>query len=323
MHTAFVFPGQGAQFPGMARDLYDHSESVRRMVEAASDVAGRSVAALLFDSSEEELKQTDNTQIAITVANLAARTVLAESGVHSDAAAGFSLGEYAALVDAGVIEAADAFRLVLERGTIMEQVSRSLDGPAGASGMIAAVGVDIDRVREILSENGVSDAYPALYNSPLQTVVGGTAAALAAATDALKAGGVRRVIPLKTSGPFHTPLMQEARDRFQATVDAIGFSRPVKPLYSNVTGDRVSDPTEIRTLCLDQLVSTVMWTVEERALLRDGYDRLLEVGPGTVLAGLWNAIGKSDDTWPTGRVIAAGTLEEIQQLASGVAQGDA
>ncbi|MFW6228696.1 MAG: ACP S-malonyltransferase [Alkalispirochaeta sp.] len=327
MEIAVLFPGQGAQFPGMAKDLYDHSAAVRELFEVASDIAQKSMTELLFEGTEDDLKQTDNTQIAITLANLAARTVLAEYGITGTRAAGFSLGEYAAFVEVGVLTPDDAFRLVLARGAIMERVSRSLDDADGAAGMAAAMGKDLPEIAQILADAKaqnpmIADAYPALYNSPIQTVIGGRAGALAAATEALKAGGVRRVIPLKTSGPFHTPLMQPARDEFSGIACDIEFRDPERPVYSNVTGAPVTSGEEVRAFCLDQLVKTVMWTTEERRLLDDGVELLLEVGPGTVLQGLWNAVGKSDDTWPTDRFRTAGTLEEIEALAKEIADAD-
>ena len=315
MKTVFLFPGQGAQYPGMAKDLYDYSGAVRDMVASASDIAGKDMAALLFNGTEEELKQTDNTQIAITVANLAARQVLSEFGLHSDSSAGFSLGEYAALVDAGVLDATAAFQLVLHRGRIMETVSRSLDDEAGRAGMVAAMGKDMPEIEAILSGAGLSDAFPSLYNSPVQTVVGGTATGLSAATAALKAGGVRRVIPLKVSGPFHTPLMAPARAAFADLACDVEYRDPRHPVYSNVTGAPVASAEEARTLCLDQLVRTVRWTSEEQRILADGADLVLEVGPGSVLQGLWKAVGKADQAWPVDRCRTAGTLEEIEALA--------
>jgi [acyl-carrier-protein] S-malonyltransferase len=331
MDIAFLFPGQGAQFPGMARDLHEHSPEVRRLFEIASTIAGKSMEKLLFEGSDEELKQTDNTQIAITLANLAARAVLMEFGITPSRSAGFSLGEYAGFVDAGVLSPEDAFTLVLHRGTIMERVSRSLDDEAGPAGMSAVMGKDLPEVLEILAETGLSDVYPSLYNSPLQTVVGGRAAALTAAAEQMKAAGVRKVIPLKVSGPFHTPLMAPAREQFSDIACDIPFRDPLHPVYSNVTGGPVTDGEEARALCLDQLVKTVMWTSEERRLLEDGLSGapddahenqlFLEVGPGSVLQGLWNAIGKTQ-SWPVGRFRTAGTLPEIESIAKELEYAD-
>ncbi|MFW5694672.1 MAG: ACP S-malonyltransferase [Alkalispirochaeta sp.] len=315
MNIAFLYPGQGAQFPGMAKDLYDHSAAVRDIFAAASDTAGKDMAHLLFHGSEEDLKQTDNTQIAITVANLAAREVLREFGVTSNRSAGFSLGEYASLVDAGVLASHDALHLVLHRGRIMEAVSRTWDSDEGRAGMAAAMGLDLPDIERILHRAGIDHAYPSLYNSPVQTVIGGTPQGLRDAADALKEGGVRRMRRLHVSGPFHTPLMEAAREQFADHVRSVSFSHPTHPVYSNVTGGEISDGEEARVLCLDQLVHTVRWTTEERTLLADGAELLLEVGPGSVLQGLWNAVGKTDDQWPMDRVRTAGTLEEIEAIA--------
>lgn len=322
MKIAFIFPGQGAQFPGMARDLYEHSKEVRELFDAASEIAKKAMDRLLFDGSEEDLKQTDNTQIAITLANLAARTVLQEFGVASHCSAGFSLGEYAAFVDAGVVSPTDAFRLVLHRGEIMERVSRTLDDESGTAGMAAAMGKDLPGIVSILTEGNIDDAYPSLYNSPIQTVIGGRAGALKRAAEVLKEGGLRRVIPLKVSGPFHTPLMEPARTEFSGIACDTAFNDPSHPVYSNVTGGIISSGEEARTFCLDQLIQTVLWTKEERNLLADGVDLLLEVGPGSVLQGLWKAVGKVDESWPVDRVRTAGTLEEIETIAKEIHDAD-
>lgn len=299
----------------MGKDLYDADAAVRDLFALASDVAGRDMAALVFDGSDEDLKQTDNTQIAVTLVNLAASRVLAGRGVHASVVAGFSLGEYAALVDAGVLSAEDAFRLVVARGSIMERASRSWDRDGEPSGMAAVMGLDLPQVQTALE--GIENVYPSLYNSPVQTVIGGTAAALEAAGAPLKAAGARRIVRLAVSGPFHTPLMAAAREEFTAHIDAVTFSEPQKPVYSNVHGTLVADGATARTLCLDQLVSTVRWTDEERTLLdQQRPDALLEVGPGTVLSGLWRAMAKSDPDWPADLVAAAGTLDGIVEATT-------
>jgi [acyl-carrier-protein] S-malonyltransferase len=311
MDISVVFPGQGAQFIGMGKDLFDTSAAVRDLFEAASAAAEIDAAELIFNGSDDDLRQTDNTQIAVTLVNLAARQVLLERGIESDRVAGFSLGEYAALVDAGVVDVSDAFRLVIARGRIMESVSRTWDDGDRASGMAAAMGKDLDVVRDALAGAGVENAFPSPYNSSVPTVIGGTAVGLDAAAAALKAAGIRKVIPLKVSGPFHTPLMKRAREQFAEIACEIEFRDPLKPLYSNVHGQEVTSGEEARSLCLDQLTHTVMWTSEERNLVASGATHLLEVGPGSVLQGLWKAIGKSDETWPTGAIHGAGTMEEI------------
>jgi len=313
MNYAFVFPGQGAQYPGMGKDLFDANEGVRELFSTASRIVGFDAAQLIFNGTEEDLKATDRQQIAITLVNLAARRYLNDRGIESVATAGFSLGEYSALVDAGIVTLDNVLVAVRERGNIMERVSRSLDSDAGPAGMSAVVGMGMDAVSEILTAAGIDAAFPALYNNPSQTVVSGTAEGLDAAEAALKTAGARRVIRLKTSGPFHSPLMADARSAFAEVLCDIPFLDPVKPFYSNVSGDRVRSGEEARALCLDQLITTVNWNGEMLSLLRDSYDALLEVGPGTVLAGHWKALAKVEDVG-TVDVLPAGTRDVLDSI---------
>ena len=315
MSYSFLYPGQGAQYPGMGRDLFDHSQAVRDLFGEAERHAEFDVRQVLFDGDENQLKQTNITQLAITLANLAASRVLAERGISADRYAGFSLGEYAALVDAGVLDVADVFPVVTTRGRVMEETSRTLDSEAGQAGMAAVLGLDFDVVKDTITARGLENIYPAIYNSPVQTVISGTAEALAAAEPVFKEAGAKRFIRLKVSGPFHCPLMQEARERFSQFLAGVTFSDPSKPVYSNVTGRPIRSGEEARRLCLDQLVSTVMWTREEEQMVADGSPGFLEVGPGTVLGGLWKAFTKAHaETAPACR--PAGTLEAITALTS-------
>lgn len=313
MKRCFVFPGQGAQFPGMGRDLYDHSAAAKDLFAQASDAAGFDVAALTFSGSEDELKSTDKSQVAITTVNLCARAVLAEAGITSDGAAGFSLGEYAALVDAGILTEKDALNLVANRGRIMEEVSRSLDSPSGSPGMIAVIGMHPDDVVRVLQDGGATDVYPANLNSPVQTVLSGTKDGLEKAGEILKEAGARRVITLKVSGPFHSPLMSEAKDRFEKVLSEVAFSEPTKPVYANVTGNLITSGEESRKLCADQLILPVRWVDEETQVAAGKYDQLLEVGPGEVLTGLWRAFCKSHEEITVG-CVPAGTKEQIESV---------
>lgn len=316
MRRCFLFPGQGAQFPGMGKDLHDAHEEARELFQAATNAAGFDVAELIFTGSEDDLKATDRSQVAITTVNLAARRVLALKGIESDGAAGFSLGEYAALVDAGVLSETDALKLVSLRGQIMERVSRSLDSEGGSAGMAAVIGMSPDDVIKSLEDAGISEAFPANLNSPVQTVLSGTAKGLEQAAEALKAAGARRVITLKVSGPFHSPLMQAAKDDFARELARVEFADPRKAVYSNVKGSAIGSGEEARSLCADQLVEPVRWVDEERAIVSDAYDALLEVGPGEVLGGLWKAFlkGREDITVACS---PAGTLEQINAVIEG------
>lgn len=313
MRRCFVFPGQGAQFPGMGRDIYESYPEVQELYAWASEAAGFDVAALIFAGSDEDLKSTDRSQVSITVVNLAARRALAKRGVESTATAGFSLGEYAALVDAGVLSERDALSLVSERGRIMEQVSRSLDSDEGSPGMAAVIGIDYKSIERALTEAGVAGVYPANLNSPVQTVLSGTAAGLEAAGPVLKEAGARRVIPLKVSGPFHSPLMNEAREAFASVLQSASFADPAKTVYSNVTGVEITTGEQARLLCADQLVKPVRWVDEMARFATDGYDEHLEVGPGEVLSGLWKAYKKANQEMTT-ECRPAGTREQIEAI---------
>lgn len=308
MKTAFLFPGQGAQYPGMARDLFDASPAVRQLFALASDSTGIDVQRLLFEGTEEELKETVNTQVSVTLANLAAAAVLTERGILAEGAAGFSLGEYAALVEAGVLTASQVFPLVKLRGELMAKAAAALDRSAGDPGMAAIIGLGPEKVDEVLAAAAIEGVFGANYNSPNQVVISGTAAGLAAGIEALKAAGARRAVMLKVSGPFHSPLLAEAGRGLEEALKSIEFKNPVKLLFSNVTGGAVSTGAEARALAVRQVTAPVRWTMEEKALLSAGFQRFIEAGPGAVLSGLW---GSFHDAIPC---LGAGKLEQIQQI---------
>ncbi|HUI71625.1 MAG TPA: ACP S-malonyltransferase [Spirochaetia bacterium] len=311
MKNCFLFPGQGSQYPGMARDLWEKVPSIKDLFAKASDASGADAEKLLFESSEDDLKATDKTQIAITVANLAASTALKESGIPLQGCAGFSLGEYAALCEAGVIRLQDVFPIVKTRGMLMEKASRSLDADLGAPGMAAVLGMPAEKVwalAESLADDGV---FVANQNSPTQVVVAGTAEGLAKAEKAFKEAGARRFHRLAVSGPFHSPLMIEARRALDEALAGYVFSDPKVAVYSNVTGKAIASGKEARALCGEQIVSTVRWVSVEQSLIADGFDRFFEVGPGTVLTGLMKALQPQAICHP------AGTIQGISKAVEG------
>ena len=305
MKTCFLFPGQGAQYPGMARDLWESSPKVKELFQSASDAVRMDMKKLLFDSSEEDLTATDKTQVAMTLACLCSSAFLRERGVSPDACAGFSLGEYAALCEAGVLKTADVFPIVRIRGELMEKAARGLDSKDGAPGMAAVLGLPAQKIVATIEALSSSGVYLANYNSPVQVVVSGTARGLAVAETELKAAGAKRLVRLHVSGPFHSPLMAEARAAFDAALTSFAFADPVLPVYSNVTGKKIGSGADARLLCGKQLVSTVRWVEVQEALLADGCDRFFEAGPGTVLTGLLRALR------PEARCAPAGTLVSI------------
>ena len=307
MKMCFLFPGQGAQYPGMARDLWESSAEVKNLFQAASDAVKMDMKKLLFDSSEEELKGTDKTQVAMTLASLCSSRVLRERGIVPGACAGFSLGEYAALCDAGVLTVGDVFPIVQIRGQLMEKAARGLDSADGAPGMAAVLGLPAAKIVSTLEPLASAGVFASNYNSPVQVVVSGTAKGLALAETELKAAGAKRLVRLQVSGPFHSPLMAEARAAFDESLGRFSFADPVTAVYSNVTGKRIGTGREARELCGKQLVSMVKWVDVQESLLRDGCDRFLEAGPGTVLTGLLRALR------PEARCAPAGTLASINK----------
>jgi [acyl-carrier-protein] S-malonyltransferase len=305
MKICFLFPGQGAQYPGMAKDLWEASHKVKDLFKKASDASGMEAEKLLFESSEEELKATDKTQVAITLASLCSSAVLKEKGILPQGCGGFSLGEYAALCEAGVVRLEDVFPIVKIRGALMEKAARSLDSQTGAPGMAAVLGISSEKVAAILEGLAASSVYLSNHNSPNQVVVSGTAAGLDKAEEALRAAGARRFVRLSVSGPFHSPLMADARKEFDEALAPFAFSNPSLPVYSNVTGRMIGTGSEAKGLCGSQLVSTVRWVAVEEALFADGFERFLEAGPGSVLCGLIRSL-RAD-----ARCEQAGTLASI------------
>lgn len=299
--SVFLFPGQGAQFTGMGMDLYeadtDGSSGIRSLFDSASAIIGKDVRELL-NADAEVLKRTDVSQVAITVASLAAVKALAKRGIKPAACAGFSLGEYPALATAGVVSEDDVLKLVFERGRIMQEVADEIASSAGgdsvgAPGMAAVLGLAPDAVDAVIAamvKEGKIDGASlsgANYNSPLQTVISGTASALTAAEEAFKAAGARRVIRLKVAGPFHSPLMAKAGTAFGRVLESVQFSNPAIPLFSNVTGSRVTSGSEAKACAVAHISNPVRWTMEESAIAALGVTELAEVGPGKVLSGLW------------------------------------
>ena len=308
MKTCFLFPGQGAQYPGMGKDLWDASDKVKELFRQASDASGMELTRLLFEGSEEELKATDKTQVAVTLVNVAAGLACREKGFEPAGFAGFSLGEYTALYEAGVLRLEDLFPIVKTRGILMEKASRGADTPGGRAGMAAVIGLGYpEAVKALETLQGVPVSL-ANHSSPTQVVLSGTAEGLAKAEAAFKAAGAKRFIVLKVSGPFHSPLLEQARLGLQEALSGYTFSDPKMPVYSNVTGKRIASGAEARQLCVRQVVSTVRWVDEEHSILADGFQRCLEVGPGSVLSGLWKAFSKDLPCLP------AGKQEEIAKI---------
>ena len=303
MRTCLLFPGQGAQYPGMGMDLWEASRKVRDLFQLASDAAGFDVKRVLSTGTADELAATDKAQVLITLVDLSAAAVLAERGFAAGGCAGFSLGEYAALSTAGVLDPGAVFGVVKTRGQLMEKASRDLDAAGAKPGMAAVLG--LPAAAAAAAVEGIEGVFVANHNSPAQVVLSGTAAGLAHAEEKLKAAGAKRIVRLKVSGPFHSPLMDGARAAFEEAIAGVAFADPVLPVYSNVTAGPIGSGAEARALCGRQVVSPVRWVDEETRLLADGFAEFREAGPGTVLAGLFKALNPGVDCRP------AGTLEHI------------
>lgn len=304
MNTCILFPGQGAQSIGMGRDLFDADPDVRRLFEEASDISKTDMAALIFYGTEDDIKQTRNAQLSLALIDSAAAMTLTKRGIVAQGTAGFSLGEWAALVYAGVVSFAEMIRLVSERGRLMDEAGAR----SGGSTMSAILGLEPAAIDKALEDAGIEDAWIANYNAPTQSVLSGTEAGIARAEEAVKAAGAKRAVRLKVSGAFHSPIMSYAYDGFKELLSDLAFNDPNIVFYSNVTGQRVRSGAELHRLAAEQIISPVRWVDVEKTITLDAYERILEVGPGGVLAGLWKSTGSEL------LVRSAGTVAQIAAI---------
>jgi len=310
-NTFYLFPGQGAQYPGMALDLLESgSAGVKRLFSLSSEFFGKDMADILRNSSSDDLKPTDMAQPTITLANLAAAAYLAEKGIKPAGAAGFSLGEYSALAAAGVISEEDCLLLVTKRGKAMQAaIDRINQNDPRPPGMAAVIGLSPEKVEALIAEWGIAGLNAANINSPKQVAVSGSADALEEAEKRFKEAGARRVMRLAVAGPYHSPFMKSAAEEFSIALEKIKFSDPVIPFFSNVTGKQVESGGEAKILAHRHILEGVRWTDEEAAITLLKPEALFEVGPGKVLQGLWK------DTENAIPCYGAGTAAEINALS--------
>lgn len=286
---AYVFPGQGAQFSGMGKDLYDNSDIAREMFEKANEVLGFDITKIMFEGTDEELKQTKVTQPAIFLHSTILAATLGDS-FQPDMVAGHSLGELSALVANKTLSFEDGLRLVSKRALAMQAACE-----AEPSTMAAILGLDDEVVEKACEEvDGVVVA--ANYNCPGQLVISGAYPAVEAACEKLTEAGARRALILPVGGAFHSPLMEPARAELAAAIEATTFSTPSCPVYQNVVAAAVTDPEEIQKNLVAQLTAPVRWTQTMNAMIADGAEEVIEVGPGKVLQGLFK---KVDRKFPT------------------------
>ena len=287
MKKAYVFPGQGSQFPGMAKALYDGNAKGKELLEKANDILGFRITDIMFEGTPDDLKATRVTQPAIFLHSV----VLAKcyDGFRPDMVAGHSLGEFSALAAAEAISFEDALRLVYIRATQMQLCCEKVPGT-----MAAIVGLPDEKVEEICAScEGL--VIPANYNCGGQVVISGEKAAVEQACEKAKAEGARRALPLAVSGAFHSPLMEPARIELGKAIEETKIVEPICPVYQNVSAQAVTDPETIKKNLLAQLTSPVRWTQTVRNMLADGADYFMEIGPGTVLQGLVKRISTGSE----------------------------
>jgi len=276
---AYLFPGQGAQFVGMGKDLYDTFPLAKEMFDKANHILGFQITDLMFSGTDEDLRQTRVTQPAIFLHSVILATTLGED-FKPDMVAGHSLGEFSALVASKALTFEDGLRLVYARAMAMQKACE-----AEPSTMAAILGLEDSKVEEVLS--AIDEiVVPANYNSPGQLVISGSFKGIDIACERLKEAGAKRALPLKVGGAFHSPLMEPARIELAAAIENTSFSVPTCPVYQNVNASAFTDPTRIRKNLVDQLTSPVRWTQTIQNMVSDGAQLFIEVGPGTVLQGL-------------------------------------
>ncbi|MBS5528326.1 MAG: ACP S-malonyltransferase [Prevotella sp.] len=286
---AFVFPGQGAQFVGMGKDLYDNNPLAKELFEKANEILGYRITDIMFAGTDDELKQTKVTQPAVFLHSVISALCMGDD-FKPEMTAGHSLGEFSALVAAGALSFEDGLKLVYARAMAMQKACEM-----APSTMAAIVGLADEKVEEICGEVNKEGhvVVPANYNCPGQLVISGNIEAINEACEKLKAAGAKRALPLKVGGAFHSPLMQPAKDELEAAIEKTDFSEPKCPVYQNVDGKPHTDAAEIKANLIAQLTSSVRWTACVQNMIADGADDFTECGPGKVLQGM---IGRIDKT---------------------------
>ena len=300
--TAFLFPGQGSQSVGMGKDLADNFSVAREVFEEADQALGFSISKLCFEGPEDELRKTVNTQPAILTVSVAALRVLQQAGISFDITAGHSLGEYSALVAAGVLDFADAVRLVNKRGQFMQEAV-----PLGEGAMAAVMGMEREKVVEICAEvEKEAGAVQAVnFNCPGQIVIAGKTVAVEKAAAALKAAGAKRAIMLPVSAPFHSTLLQPAAEKLALELEKVSFHEPKLPVVANVTGKISTNSNEIKQLLVTQAANPVLWEDCVATVAAYGATVSVEVGPGKVLTGFTKKIAPE---------IATFNVEDMESL---------
>lgn len=282
---AYVFPGQGAQFSGMGKDLYENNAEAKALFEKANEILGFRISDIMFEGTEEELKQTKVTQPAIFLHSV----ILAKTSpdFNPDMVAGHSLGEFSALVANGTLAFEDGLKLVYQRALAMQEACE-----INPSGMAAILGLEDEKVEEICASIENEVVVAANYNCPGQLVISGTNKGIEIACEKMKEAGAKRALPLPVGGAFHSPLMEPAREKLQKAIESTVFHTPACPVYQNVSTNGVSDVEEMKKNLIAQLTAPVKWTQSVQQMVADGATHFIECGPGKVLQGLVKKIHK-------------------------------
>lgn len=280
MKKAYVFPGQGAQYPGMGKELYDNYPLAKEMMNKANEILGFDILKIMFEGTEQDLMQTKVTQPAIFIHSVTLANILSDN-FKPDMVAGHSLGEFSALVAAKAMTYEDGLKLVFARAMAMQKACE-----LHPSTMAAVIGLDESTVEEVLSNIVDEIVVPANYNTIGQIVISGSMKGIELAMEKLKAAGAKRVLPLKVGGAFHSPLMEPARLELETAIDKTPFHTPICPIYQNVSALPSTDPMQIKQNLIKQLTSPVRWTQTIKNMINDGAREFIEVGPGNVLQGL-------------------------------------
>lgn len=288
MKHAYVFPGQGAQFPGMGKSLYESHDAAKELIEQANDILGFRISDIMFNGSEEDLKQTNITQPAVFIHSIAAFSTLEDA--RPEMVAGHSLGEFSSLVANKTLDFADALKLVSVRAMAMQKACE-----INPSTMAAVLGLADEKVEEIcqhIMNDGGEVVVAANYNCPGQLVISGSLQGVEIACERLKAAGAKRALILPVGGAFHSPLMMPAREELAASIEQTTFHTPICPVYQNINASAVTDPASIKENLVAQLTGPVKWTQCVQAMVADGAGIFTECGPGKVLQGLIGKIHK-------------------------------
>jgi [acyl-carrier-protein] S-malonyltransferase len=283
---AYIFPGQGAQFPGMGKDLYENNPDVKALFDKANEILGFNISEIMFHGTEEQLRQTNVTQPAIFIHSMAVIKSLGND-FHPDMVAGHSLGEFSALVANGTLSFENGLRLVAKRANAMQKACEQ-----NPSTMAAVLGLEDAKVEEVCASVKGEVVVAANYNCPGQLVISGSIEGINQACDLMKQAGAKRALVLQVGGAFHSPLMEPARKELEEAIEQSEFNVPICPVYQNVNAQAVADPALIKKNLVAQLTAPVRWTQTVENMLKDGATQFIEAGPGKVLQGLVKKVNK-------------------------------